>query len=116
MRNTTRDASRQTGDQMPSLIKSASKCRDTHTNSPASVRRTYKLELYGSTDSVLPKICDVDAVGMGATSKLLRTPHLAGQINQSLNIQESTRHTDFSSQRLPIPPRRRLDIPEIKLQ
>ena len=32
------------------------------------------LEVYGSKHSLLPRICEVDAVGMGATSSELRTP------------------------------------------
>lgn len=34
------------------------------------------LLVYGSIDSLFPKICAVDAVGIGATSKLFRTPCL----------------------------------------
>jgi hypothetical protein len=32
------------------------------------------LDVYGSKHSLLPKICDVEAVGMGATRRELRTP------------------------------------------
>jgi hypothetical protein len=32
------------------------------------------LDVYGSMDSLLPRICAVDAVGIGATSRELRTP------------------------------------------
>jgi len=34
-------------------------------------------DVYGSMDSLLPKICAVEAVGIGAINKLLRTPNLA---------------------------------------
>ena len=43
-------------------------------NSPASTRRVYMFEVYGSKHSLLPRICDVDAVGMGATRSEFRTP------------------------------------------
>ncbi|MNL10697.1 hypothetical protein D3C87_1315040 [compost metagenome] len=33
-------------------------------------------EVYGSKHSLLPKICEVDAVGIGATNKELYTPSL----------------------------------------
>ena len=35
------------------------------------------LLVYGSKHSLLPRICEVEAVGIGATSKLFRTPNLA---------------------------------------
>ena len=44
-------------------------------NSPASVRRVYILLVIGSKHSLLPKICDVLAVGIGATRRELRTPY-----------------------------------------
>ena len=39
-----------------------------------SVWRTYRLDEKGSKYSLLPSICDVDVVGIGATSRLFRTP------------------------------------------
>ena len=44
------------------------------TNSPASVRRLYKLLVNGSKHSLNPRICDVLAVGIGATNSELRRP------------------------------------------
>ena len=46
----------------------------TTANSPLSTRRVYRFDVYGSKDSLLPRICAVDAVGMGASSSELRTP------------------------------------------
>ena len=45
-------------------------------NSPAKVLRKYIFEVKGSIHSLFPKICDVDAVGMGATNNELRTPRI----------------------------------------
>ena len=39
------------------------------------------LLVYGSIDSLLPRICAVDAVGMGASSRLFRSPHLLARRN-----------------------------------
>ena len=44
-------------------------------NSPASVLREYKLLVKGSKHSLNPKICEVLAVGMGATRSEFRTPY-----------------------------------------
>ena len=44
------------------------------TNVPPSVLRAYRFAVGGSNDSVLPRICDVDAVGMRPMSSELRTP------------------------------------------
>ncbi len=41
---------------------------------PLSTRLEYKLEVYGSKHSAFPNICEVDAVGMGAINRELRTP------------------------------------------
>ena len=41
---------------------------------PASTRRVYRLDVYGSKHSLLPRIWAVDAVGIGASSSELRTP------------------------------------------
>merc|ERR1719397_535954 len=60
---------------MPRSMRVVSKCRATHTNSPANVRRTYIFDVYGSKHSLLPKIWEVDAVGIGATNKLFLTPY-----------------------------------------
>ena len=43
-------------------------------NSPASVRRVYKLLVNGSKHSLYPRIWLVDAVGIGAMSSELRRP------------------------------------------
>lgn len=40
-------------------------------NSPESTRLEYMLEVKGSKHSLLPKICAVDAVGIGAVSREL---------------------------------------------
>jgi len=53
-------------------------------NSPDSTRRVYMLLVYGSKLSQLPRICAVDAVGIGAISKLLRTPYLQSVDRTSL--------------------------------
>jgi len=39
-----------------------------------STRREYRFDVYGSKHSLLPRICAVDAVGIGATSNEFRTP------------------------------------------
>lgn len=44
------------------------------TNSPERVLRVYIFEVYGSKHSLLPKICEVEAVGIGATNKEFLTP------------------------------------------
>ena len=43
-------------------------------NSPANVRRLYIFDVIGSIHSLNPKICDVEAVGMGANKSELRIP------------------------------------------
>jgi hypothetical protein len=45
-------------------------------NSPDSTLLVYKLEVYGSKDSALPSICDVEAVGIGAINNEFRAPKL----------------------------------------
>ena len=37
-------------------------------NSPLWTRRTYRFDVHGSTHSLLPRIWEDDAVGIGATS------------------------------------------------
>merc|ERR1740121_850991 len=58
-------------------MRSRNKCRFTWTNSPESTRRTYKFCVYGSNDSLLPRICAVLAVGIGATNREFRKPCFA---------------------------------------
>lgn len=57
-----------------SLIKSRTRNLLTTGNSPLSTRRTYKFDVNGSKHSLLPKICDVEAVGIGASKSELRMP------------------------------------------
>lgn len=45
------------------------------TKSPESTFLVYKFDVYGSKDSLLPKIYDVDAVGIGATNKEFLIPY-----------------------------------------
>mmetsp|Transcript_111588 Transcript_111588/g.271097 ORF Transcript_111588/g.271097 Transcript_111588/m.271097 type:complete len:232 (-) Transcript_111588:186-881(-) len=54
--------------------RSRSKCLFTTANSPASTRRLYMLDVNGSMPSLLPRICAVEAVGMGAINSELRRP------------------------------------------
>ncbi len=63
--------------QMPSFTRSRSKCLFTTTNSPDSTLLEYMLEVYGSKHSLFPNICDVDAVGIGATNREFLTPYFA---------------------------------------
>ncbi len=58
----------------PRSSKSQIKCLLMTKNSPAITRLTYKLLVNGSNDSLLPKIYAVDAVGISAMSKELRSP------------------------------------------
>jgi hypothetical protein len=60
----------------PDSMRSCSRCLFTTGNSPASTRRLYTLDVKGSVDSLLPRICAVEAVGMGASSSELRRPCL----------------------------------------
>jgi len=46
-----------------------------HTNSPASTLLVYKLEVKGSKLSQLPKIYDVEAVGIGAIRREFLIPY-----------------------------------------
>merc|ERR1719174_2744127 len=62
------------GVHSPASIRSRSRCWLTTVNSPESTRREYRLDVYGSKHSLLPRICAVDAVGIGARSSELRTP------------------------------------------
>ena len=43
-------------------------------NSPAMTLLVYTFEVYGSNDSLLPKIYEVDAVGMGESKSEFLTP------------------------------------------
>ena len=43
-------------------------------NSPDNTRRVYIFDVYGSKHSLFPKICAVEAVGIGANNSELRTP------------------------------------------
>ena len=58
----------------PNSISSFIKYLLTTTNSPANVRRLYKLLVNGSKHSLNPKICEVDAVGIGASKSEFRIP------------------------------------------
>merc|ERR1719198_1508879 len=58
-------------------MRSVRRWRLTVTNSPERTLRTYRFCVYGSNDSLLPSICAVLAVGIGATSKEFRIPCLA---------------------------------------
>merc|ERR1719313_411931 len=56
------------------LMRSCRRCRFTVTNSPESTLRTYRFCVYGSKDSLFPRICAVLAVGIGATRREFRRP------------------------------------------
>ena len=56
------------------LINSFTKCLLITINSPPNVLREYKLVVNGSNASLFPKICAVDAVGIGATNNEFLTP------------------------------------------
>src|SRR5438309_2008242 len=58
-----------------SFTRSLRRCLFTIGNSPLNTRRVYILLVYGSKHSLLPKICEVLAVGIGAMSKELRMPY-----------------------------------------
>merc|ERR1711972_426948 len=58
----------------PREMRSRTKGRFTCTNSPESVRLTYKFCVYGSKLSLLPRIWAVLAVGIGATRSEFRRP------------------------------------------
>src|SRR5579862_5619533 len=108
---------------MPCSTRSLSNHGLTTWNSPARTRRVYifcslyanmvstiinkykpkelhllPTEVYGSKHSLKPKICEVDAVGMGATSNELRTPCLAIfflSLSQSHKSDGSTPHISY---------------------
>jgi len=46
------------------------------------------LLVYGSKLSQLPRICAVEAVGIGAISRLLRTPYLQPHNSLIYNLEE----------------------------
>src|SRR6187402_198682 len=73
---------------MPRFTKSRSKCLFTIMNSPLNTRRVYMFEVYGSKHSLLPNICEVDAVGIGATNNEFLTPC---SITSALNDSQSQR-------------------------
>ena len=73
----------------PSLSRSCSRYLFTTANSPESTRRVYRLDVYGSNDSLLPRIWAVDAVGIGATSSELRTPCSATEARNAVQSQRS---------------------------
>merc|ERR1719347_382353 len=86
------------GVQTPRLMRSLSKWLLMHTNSPANVLRTYTLDVYGSKHSLLPRICDVDAVGIGATNNELRTPWAAMRALSPFQSKRSlSAHSSFCS-------------------
>src|ERR1051325_6846218 len=72
----------------PSATRSFNKCLFTITNSPLNTLREYILLVYGSKHSLLPRICDVEAVGMGASNSELRTPYF---FTSSFNTSHSQR-------------------------
>src|SRR5688572_18131525 len=78
----------------PSSTKSFNKYLFTTGNSPLNTRRIYMLEVNGSKHSLLPKICAVEAVGIGAINNELRTPYF---ITSSLKISHSQREVGFTS-------------------
>ena len=84
----------------PRAIRSRSRCWLTTANSPASTRREYRLDVYGSKHSLLPRICAVDAVGIGASSSELRSAVL-----RDLGAQAAQSHRG-----------RRRDAPHVVLQ
>ena len=61
--------------QIPNLINSFTKCLLITINSPPKVLREYKFVVNGSNASLFPKICAVDAVGIGATNNEFLTPY-----------------------------------------
>src|SRR4051812_1437484 len=69
------------------LTRSFSKYLFTTTNSPERVLRVYMFEVNGSKHSLLPSICEVEAVGIGATSKELRTPYFFTSVFSSVQSQ-----------------------------
>jgi len=77
-------------------MRSRSRCLFTTTNSPDSTRRLYMLDVKGSMDSLLPRICAVDAVGMGAMSSELRRPVAA---IFALSVAQSQRSEGVTPQR-----------------
>lgn len=60
--------------QRPKLIRSRRSQGHTTWKSPDSTRRAYSMDVYGSKHSFHPRICEVEAVGIGATRRELRTP------------------------------------------
>merc|ERR1712195_256763 len=86
------------GVHKPRDVKSRNMCWLTTVNSPAKTRRLYILEVYGSKHSLFPKICDVDAVGIGAINKELRKPcvaMLAFNVTQSQRSEGVTFHMSY---------------------
>merc|ERR1719198_1234794 len=87
--------SRSLRDQSLRACSSCCKCGLSTKNSPARVRRVYKLDVYGSKHSLLPRICAVEAVGIGATSNELRNPTLeilCFNVDQSQRVDGVTPH------------------------
>src|ERR1700722_3265619 len=59
----------------PSGRKRAERSRLTHENEPACVRRTKMFDVSGSKDSELPRICDVEGVGIKPTKSEFFKPY-----------------------------------------
>ena len=79
----------------PSLIRSRIKYLFATTNSPAKVRRLYKLLVNGSKHSLNPRICDVLAVGIGANNVEFLSPFCLIEVfnfTQSYLLDGSTPH------------------------
>src|SRR5690606_10205550 len=84
----------------PNSTKSSNKCLLTTINSPDNTRRVYILEVYGSKHSLLPNICEVLAVGIGATNNEFLTPCFLTSLRSFAQSQRPLSSSSFIPQRL----------------